>query len=174
MDDDDEAALAASAYTHVCTDFPEVDQPRLDALCASLQRALGRSPTPDYAAHPLCRRLVAGLAFGASRLPDAAPEGDLAGLVLPRAAPSRYAQAYAVGCVLRACALLQAPESGLQAGLAAYELPAEEPSPEDVPEVSFSDDGSESGSCSAPWRRYSDTSFELDDDPISLTFLKFK
>ena len=133
---DDEAALAASAYTHVCTDFPEVDQPRLDALCASLQRALGRSPTPDYAAHPLCCRLVAGLAFGASRLPDAAPEGDLAGLVLPRAAPSRYAQAYAVGCVLRACALLQAPESGLQAGLAAYELPAEEPSPEDVPEVS--------------------------------------
>ena len=56
--------------------------------------------------------------------------------MLPRAAPSRYAQAYAVGCVLRACALLQAPESGLQAGLAAYELPAEEPSPEDVPEVS--------------------------------------
>ena len=133
---DDEATLAASAYTHVCTDFPEVDQPRLDALCASLQRALACSPTPDYAAHPLCRRLVTGLAFGASRLPDAAPEGNLAGLVLPRAAPSRYAQVYAVGCVLRACSLLQAPESGLQAGLAGYELPAEEPAPEDVPEVS--------------------------------------
>ena len=50
--------------------------------------------------------------------------------------PSRYAQVYAVGCVLRACSLLQAPESGLQAGLAGYELPAEEPAPEDVPEVS--------------------------------------
>ena len=133
---DDEATLAASAYTHVCTDFPEVDQPRLDALCSSLQRALGCSPTPDYAAHPLCRRLVTGLAFGASRLPDAAPEGDLAGLVLPHAAPSRYAQVYAVGCVLRACSLLQATEAGLQAGLAGYELPAEEPAPEDVPEVS--------------------------------------
>ena len=89
MDDDDEAALAASAYTHVCTDFPEVDQPRLDALCASLQRALGRSPTPDYAAHPLCRRLVAGLAFGASRLPDAAPEGRFRRAALEASLPQR-------------------------------------------------------------------------------------
>ena len=136
----DHLSLAETAYEHVCTDFPEVDQPRLDALCEALQHSLAKAPAPDYASHPICPRFVSGLAFGATRSPQPAPEGDLVGLAQPHAAPSRYAQVYAVGCILRTCSLLGAREADLQAGLAAYEVPVAEPAPEDVLEVSVPDE----------------------------------
>ena len=122
---------ASLAYAVLCTDYPELEEPKIDALLSELS-------VDDFASFPLCPALLSGVAHGAGRsaAARAASESSVPGLVASSASPSRYASVYAIGCVLRACSLLTrcADREFLSAALTSYELPVN-PSVQGVHEV---------------------------------------
>ena len=128
---------AASAFQSLCSDYPEVDDERLAALEAAFA-----THSIEY---PLCPALLAGAAYGAARAPTSV-HSVMAGLVAAPAPASRYASVYAVGCVLRTCALLvcnpvQAIDSSapLLRDLAHYEFEEPTTANEQIPEVVLPD-----------------------------------
>jgi len=132
-----QAGSAASvAFEQLCTDFPEVSD---DGLTTLIEHLHGATSMVEF---PLCTALVAGLEYGATRqLPSAAPPQELEGLVCAPALPSRFAEAYAVGCVRRACLLLSLyigrRTADLSAALSSYHPPQAQPAdgPAQVPEI---------------------------------------
>lgn len=106
------------AYTVLCTDFPEVDEPRLSTLESAIE-----ANDPNC---PLCVPLLSGAAHGATAnrtgQPAVAADSEVPGLVASAAPPACYAAVYA-SCVLRSCELLTQTDDAISAALGLYVLP---------------------------------------------------
>ena len=106
------------AYTVLCTDFPEVDEPRLRTLESAIE-----ANDPNC---PLCVPLLSGAAHGATAnrtgQPAIAAYSEVPGLVASAAPPACYAAVYA-SCVLRSCVLLTQTDDAISAALGLYVLP---------------------------------------------------